>query len=106
VIETLDDIVEGLANALMVYGSCPKDDDGECPEEGCRSCWEPDMKHRLRKVFEVDKKLDSYLVETAKNIRRNLNHIRVLLVPGDDRDSQFIDLVNHIETLTQELESK
>ena len=40
----------------------------------------------------------------AENIRRNLKKMAQLLTPGDDRDSQLIDLVNHIDTIAQQIE--
>jgi len=40
----------------------------------------------------------------AENIRRNLKKMHRLLTPGDDRDGQLIDLVNHIDTLAQQIE--
>jgi len=44
--------------------------------------------------------------ETAKNIRRNLKKMSGLLEVGNDKDSQLIDLVNHIDTLAQQLEGE
>ncbi len=43
--------------------------------------------------------------ELAKNIRRNLKHMHRLLNVGDERDSQLIDLVNHMDTLAQQIET-
>lgn len=42
----------------------------------------------------------------AKNISRNLWHMRAELTPGDDRDSRLIDFVNHMETLVQQIETE
>lgn len=44
------------------------------------------------------------ILELATNIRRNIKHMSQLLNVGEDRDSQLIDLANHIDTLAQQIE--
>lgn len=56
-IETLDDIVEELANTTGesgIYGSC-RQVDGHCTE--CRICWTAQLKERLLAAFEIERKL-------------------------------------------------
>lgn len=44
------------------------------------------------------------ILELATNIRQNIKHMVKLLHVGNDRDSQLIDLANHIDTLAQQIE--
>lgn len=54
-IETLDDVVEELANELGIYGShIEEHSDGQCE---CRCCWTADIKRRIRRAVEVDRRL-------------------------------------------------
>ena len=56
-IETLDDIIEELADKEGIYGAC----DNSCEESGrcvCRVAWVPDMKKRILYAVEVEKKLN------------------------------------------------
>lgn len=52
-IETLDDIIEELADQLGIYGS---HSDGEV--RICRVCWTADLKMRINRALEVERKLD------------------------------------------------
>ncbi len=56
-IETLDDIIELLADRLGIYGSHAEDD----PEEGCkcRVCWTAGFRERILRAVEVDRKLSA-----------------------------------------------
>ena len=58
-IETLDDIVEQIADKKGIYGACPHHDDGDCDSKGlnCRCCWTADLKDRILAAVEVDRKL-------------------------------------------------
>lgn len=47
--------------------------------------------------------MDAYQQEAVDNIRRNVKKMFVLLEIGNDRDSQLVDLLLHIETLLQQL---
>lgn len=64
-IETLEDIVEELANQLGIYGTCKgRDANGnvvrEClPKEVCRICFSSDLKDRIYAAVEVERKLNS-----------------------------------------------
>ena len=55
-IETLDDIVERLANQLGIYGTHPAfvDPGYDCD---CRLCWTHDLKARILNAVEVERKL-------------------------------------------------
>lgn len=54
-IETLDDIVEEIANNIGVYGSHAElAPDGQCE---CRFCFTSDLKLRIRDAMELDLKL-------------------------------------------------
>ena len=55
-IETVDDIVEQLADECGVYGAHQElHPDGQCE---CRCCWTSNLKSRLTAAFEVERKLD------------------------------------------------
>lgn len=49
-IETIDDIIEGLADELGIYGSHIDDH----PSGPCRSCWTSDVKERLIRAAEFE----------------------------------------------------
>lgn len=52
-IETLDDIVEQLADELGIYGSHGEPaSDGQCE---CRVCFAMDLKERIERAFEVER---------------------------------------------------
>lgn len=57
-IETLDDIVEELANKLGIYGA-HRDRSGDCkpPNHCCRCCWAAYMKARIEQAVEIERKL-------------------------------------------------
>lgn len=54
-IETLDDIIEELADKLGIYGAHDEDDDpdygGAC---SCRCCWTSGMAERIKQGVRVD----------------------------------------------------
>lgn len=62
-IETLNDIVEEMANRLGVYGTCVANDEHghqvrEClPGETCRICFEIGLKSRIHAAVEIERKL-------------------------------------------------
>ncbi len=63
-IETLDDIVEHLANRIGIYGAHaerPADciPDLSRSEKTCRSCWASDMKERILYAVEIERKLSA-----------------------------------------------
>lgn len=54
-IETLEDIIEQLANAVGVYGA---HDENKCPEsKTCRCCWTANLRARIEGAIEVERKL-------------------------------------------------
>jgi hypothetical protein len=55
-IETLDDIIEWLADQIGVYGA--HDDECEKPDK-CRPCWTSDLKERIERAVEVERKLSA-----------------------------------------------
>lgn len=62
-IETLNDIVEDVANRLGIYGTCvARDEHGdqvrEClPSEVCRICFVSDLNERIRNAVEIERRL-------------------------------------------------
>jgi len=56
-IETIEDIVEELANGLGVYGTHGElHPDGQCE---CRVCFSMQLKERIRAAVEVERKLSA-----------------------------------------------
>jgi hypothetical protein len=53
VIETLDDIVEEVANGLGIYGACPPDSE-ECALCRCRCCYTAALTARIRAAVRVE----------------------------------------------------
>lgn len=58
-IETLDDILEQVANWCGVYGA-HRDRAGDCnsSEHCCRSCWVSFLKARIERAVEIEAKLN------------------------------------------------
>ncbi len=57
-IETLDDIIESLANAMGIYGACPDPTADKCVA-WCRPCWVSDTRARIDAAIEVERKLNN-----------------------------------------------
>ena len=61
-IETLDDIVEHLADRIGIYGA-HRDRAEDCKPQSsyagttCRSCWASHMKNRIMDAVEVERKI-------------------------------------------------
>ena len=53
-IETLDDIVEDIANKLYIYGSC---DTHDCDCK-CRACWTSSLMQRIRRAAEIEQAIE------------------------------------------------
>jgi len=53
-IETLEDIIEELANSVGVYGA---HDDERCAVSTCRVCWTSGIEQRIREAFDIEQKL-------------------------------------------------
>ena len=54
-IETLDDIIEQIADQQGVYGSHQEDCDP--PLNCCRVCWTSQLKERIREAIKIEEKL-------------------------------------------------
>jgi hypothetical protein len=54
-IETLEDIVEQLADKLAVYGAC--NENHEYDDRGCRCCWTANLERRIRDAVEIERRL-------------------------------------------------
>lgn len=52
-LETLDDVVEDLANKFNIYMSHIEDDNCQC-----RLCWTMELKRRIRNAIEIDRRLE------------------------------------------------
>lgn len=63
-IETLDDIVEQLADQVGIYGAHPESNTDYGPCE-CRCCWTMDLKERLLKASEIQRLLSGRVVTDA-----------------------------------------
>ena len=57
-IETLDDIVEDLANKLGVYGAHNADCVGHTGKQ-CRVCWVTELRGRINRAVEIERKLSA-----------------------------------------------
>jgi hypothetical protein len=59
-IETLDDIVTEIANAVGIWGGCREHEQGrDCDGEGrqCRGCFEADITARIREAVSIERAL-------------------------------------------------
>ena len=70
-IETLDDLVEDLANLLYKYGA--HQEVGECKREDCRACWTMDLKARIIATGDVydsalDKRTIAHLLDRIERL--------------------------------------
>ena len=60
-LETLDDIVEELANACGIYGGGTRDEHGDSHHSDacrCRMYWVMSLKQRLRAAFAIEQVLE------------------------------------------------
>jgi hypothetical protein len=60
-IETLDDIIEEIADRKGVYGVCP-DPTGTCSVHKnnlCRCCWTAGLRGRIEAAIEIERKLST-----------------------------------------------
>jgi hypothetical protein len=55
VIETLDDIIEHLADQLGVYGAHPEADPGGVCR--CRCCWTSNLRDHIERAVDVERRL-------------------------------------------------
>jgi hypothetical protein len=53
-IETLDDIIEGLADRVGIYGAC---DEPCSTNKPCRICWTSNLRDRILTAIEIERQL-------------------------------------------------
>ncbi len=53
-IETIEDVIEDLANMYGFYGA---HDDVECEKRPCRCCWVSRLRARIEAAVEIERKL-------------------------------------------------
>lgn len=56
-IETLDDVIEYLADQAGVYGAHDDDDEPDPKGKPCRSCWTSVVRLRIEAAVEIERKL-------------------------------------------------
>ena len=57
-IETLDDIIEDLADKLGIYGACRECvEESYCEENRCRVCFTSGLKSRLTMALDIETKI-------------------------------------------------
>ena len=56
-IETLDDIIEQLADRVGIYSAHNDNDDEACEKNPCRVCWTSNLRDHLMAAFEIERKL-------------------------------------------------
>jgi hypothetical protein len=58
-IETLDDIIEQIADRLGIYGACHDSYPSETRACPCRCCFTSSLASRIRAAVEVERKLSA-----------------------------------------------
>lgn len=89
-IETLDDIIEYLADYAGVYGS--HDDDSDEYNCKCRICWTSELKDRVLLAVAVEKKL--YPIEHRATRKDRLQSVAL----------EIVDLIAAARLTTEEAE--
>ena len=56
-IETLDDIIERLADQIGVYGAHDEENDEACDDKPCRMCWTSELREHIEAAVKVENKL-------------------------------------------------
>ena len=56
-IETLDDVIEYLANQAGVYGAHDDENDEACKRKPCRICWTEGVKLRIKEAVKIEEQL-------------------------------------------------
>lgn len=66
-IETLDDIVEEIANTISVYGA----HDEHCGDgpKSCRCCYVAELKERIRDAVNVERILNAHRIASAAPVQ-------------------------------------
>jgi hypothetical protein len=64
-IETLEDIVEGLADKLKIYGAHDDWCDGTTLERTCRCCWTSNIQDRILRAVAVESAIHRVDMEVA-----------------------------------------
>lgn len=65
-IETLDDIIEQLADEIGVYGAHDEDDEDACHIKPCRMCWTSSLHDHLIAAFKIEEQLRAPLSSSPK----------------------------------------
>ncbi len=60
-LETVEDIIEQLADWIGVYGAHNDEDPCACADEPCRVCWTSELRDRLDAAFRLEAQLESGL---------------------------------------------
>ncbi len=55
---TLNDIIEGLADKIGVYGAHDDDNDEACESKPCRVCWTSDLSDRIWAAVRLEQQLE------------------------------------------------
>ena|ERR1700677_123305 len=58
-LETLEDIIEGLADKLGIYGAHDDENDAACRVKPCRMCWTSDLEDHLLAAFQLKQTLSA-----------------------------------------------
>ena len=56
-IETVDDIIERLADRMGVYGSHDENNDAACEQKPCRVCWTSELRDRFDAAYKTEAQL-------------------------------------------------
>lgn|SRR5574337_121378 len=115
-IETLDDIIEEIADKLGIYGACPQIDPnsgfqtGECKPCNCRPEFVGDLQRRIRAAGEVERRLrrsdvaDKAYQHAADLCRRRVFYYGAFVNPDHEhlaRKAEATLLANEIEQLKE-----
>ena len=57
-IETLNDVVEYLADQAGIYGAHDDDNDAACESKPCRVCWTSDVLDRIWHAVRIEQALE------------------------------------------------
>lgn len=71
-IEVLDDIIEELADKLGIYG---RHDSPPCRYAECRACFVSELKDRITRAAEIERKLAYHEIETRLDREREMRRL-------------------------------
>ena len=72
----------------------------------CAPGWDDPIRTTTSNGTQSIAKVPPHVHELAANIRRNIRHMHARMRPGDERDSELIDILNRMDTLAQQIESE